>query len=109
MDSPHRELATPVNYKTDKQRKINSLQKKRKGPTQGPTRGKQTEFTLHFAGKPCFCIFKTNTLRYRTLVDNGADVSLISRRMYGRLQHTTKTETPRTENLLLIQENYFVL
>lgn len=51
---------------------------------------KKFENALNLAGKVCSCLFKIIKLRYKNLVDTGVDSSLISKRMYDKLQNKTK-------------------
>ena len=66
---------------------------KRMGP-----KGNDTIF-LNLAGNPGTCIIKIWKSRFMTLIDTGADASLISKKMYNKLPHKPKLNrvTPRLQ------------
>ena len=49
------------------------------------SKSKKPVFKISLAGNPSSCVFKIGKLRYRTLIDSGAECSLISKKMYQNL------------------------
>ena len=51
---------------------------------------KKPVFKISLAGNPSSCVFKIGKRKYRTLIDSGAECSLISKRAYQNLLNRPK-------------------